>query len=123
MDKDLIPLDSLLENIIDNFVVDIPVDIKVDDSDHMKDRQWRHGEEGFITLKEIIKLIQLSSRKLIRQMVLDSINIGEYVLLTDGGLNIVTNLKQSGLGITIKIITIMRKDNFKPKPGTKVIRI
>lgn len=123
MDKNLKRLDIILEEIIDDFVVDIPVEIKVDDSVHMRDRQWRHGEEGFITIKEIIKLVQTSSRKLIRQMVLDSINIGEYVLLTNGGLNIVTNIKQSGNGVLIKIITIMRKDNFKPKPGTKIIRI
>ena len=59
-------------------------------------------------------------------MVFDKIDLGEYVLIKDKykNLNVVVKLEQSKNNIIdVVVITVMKKENFVAKTGTKVVEI
>jgi hypothetical protein len=55
---------------------------------------------------------------------LDKISIGDEICIqTNAGLNVVGAIKQSGTDLLLRVITVMKKQGFRPKPGTISIRV
>ncbi len=103
---------------------DINVKIDVDKTFHAGERQFRHVNP--ISDKEIIDIVGLALPEIANELIFDEINMGSYVLIkqlsTD--INIVGAL-HAGYNdeIDFVVITVMRKKDFMPKSGTKVIEV
>jgi hypothetical protein len=117
--------DNIKEEYIANFNEEVPVEVVLDKSNHAGERQYRHGEENIISDEEIVEHIKRASKKILRAMILNSINIGDSMLVRDQqkDLNVVCMSARSGAGVKIIIITVMRKHGFFAKPGTKIVDI
>lgn len=114
----------ILENTIANLLKQINVKVKIDKTNHANDRQSRH-DNYYINDKDIIDIVNSSLEKIAESLLFNKIDIGDYVLLKRNydNLNIVTNIERAGDKIDVIVITVMKKQNFIPKSGTKTINI
>lgn len=102
----------------------IRVVIDLEKTRHAGERQTRHGEDSPITNDDMLKLANRALPKLSKMLIMNQLDIGdEIVIQGGGGLNMVGALSTNNKEIILRIITVMRKKNFKPKPGTKPVRV
>jgi len=97
-----------------------------DKSFHAGERQSRH-EDVEITEDDIKKLVRKKARQIVAYLVFDKINVGDFIHLFDpqSKLNVICKIDPIGkvsasspIGLRVKVITVMIKQNFKPKSGT-----
>jgi len=114
----------ILENTIANLLKQIQIKVKIDKTKHANDRQSRH-DDFYINDKDIIEIVNSSLEKIAESLLFNKIDMGDYVLLKRNydNLNIVTNIQRAGDKIDVIVITVMKKQNFIPKTGTKTINI
>jgi len=119
----MIRLKPLIEKNIGKVSRKINVTIELDKTIHAGDQQFRHEEE--ITDKQILAVAQRSIEPITRDLVANDIDVGDYILVKDTktNLNLVGVLKEKNDVLEFTIITVMKKQNFKPKAGTKLVTI
>lgn len=102
----------------------INIKIAVEDTKHSKERQSRHEKEGIaITDNEIVATMRKAIPKISKELILDKIDVGNTICIKYNGLNIITALNKKGDDLEFKLVTVMKKDNFKAKSGTYVMNI
>lgn len=106
---------------------DVTVKVQVDLTQHADERRFRHGNEAEITEDEIVALVENSTGRIIDYIISDRLDVGETVVLRHQGrnLNVVGALEQGPRPdvLELTVITVMRKEDFKPKPQDTVINI
>lgn len=119
----MIKLKSLLEDKIGKVSRKINVTLELDNTPHGDFRRFRHNEQ--ITDKEILAVAQRAVELIGRGLLNNELNIGDYIIVRDSRtkLNIVGGLTAKGDVLEFVVVTVMRKDNFKPKAGTKIIDV
>jgi hypothetical protein len=112
----------------------LDIRIVIDKTVHAGDRQDRHitgDEKGgsqmtgqSIEDSEIRAVAHRGTRKMITDMILDKINLGDPVHIKDSktSLNVIGVMENRG-ELVFRVITVMRKQNFKAKPGTTTIEV
>jgi hypothetical protein len=102
----------------------IKIVVDIDKSVHSTERQLRHGVTDIITDDDIRKTTEKAIKPLTKLLVFDKIRIGDDVLIkSKSDLNVVGNLSQRGTELVLRVITVMKKKDFKAKPGTKVVYV
>lgn len=120
----IIKLKSLIENTIAKLSKNINVKIDIDKTNHAQQRQHRHEEE--ITDSEIINIVNLALPDIANELMFDKISMGSYVLIKQKLTNInIVGVLYHGQNdeIDFIVVTVMKKENFIPKKGTKVINV
>ena len=120
----IIKLKSLVEYTIGKVSKQINVKIDIDKSYHAGKQQNR--PEGHTSDTEIIEIVNLAIPKIANELMFDEINMGDYVLVKHRGTNInIVGALHPGQNneIDFVVVTVMRKQNFMPKKGTKVIEV
>lgn len=119
-----INLKSLVEYTIGKVSKQINVKIDIDKTVHAGQQQNR--PEGKTSDTEIIEIVNLALPEIANMLMFDEIDMGGYVLIKHRGtmINIVGALHPgSNDEIDFVVVTVMRKENFMPKKGTKVIEV
>lgn len=102
----------------------ITVVMDLDKTIHAGERQTRHGDENVISDEEIKKTTERGIAKIANLLLVDKISVGDDIVIqSGGGLNIVGHLQSIGDQLQLRIITVMRKKNFKAKSGTIPIKV
>lgn len=115
---------NLYERSIGKASQEIKVVIDIDKSVHAGERQSRHGEDDLISDDEIGVATKKALPALAKLLMFDKIEIGDDVVIqTHDGLNVVGNIQLNGVELLLRVITVMKKPGFKPKPGTIPIRV
>lgn len=102
----------------------IQINVSIESTKHSDDRKYRHGN-NVITDQDIIEVAELAIPKIVELMIIDKIDIGDYLHIKDTqtDLNLIGVLKGNKMPLTLKVITLMIKRNFKSKSGTTTIKI
>ena len=118
----LVATKSLRQEMIGTVKDDIQVIIDVTTTNHAQERKYRHGIENYIENQEIRKAVDDAIQRIAQALIFDELDIQESFTIInkkfDPPLNIVGLLKKSGNKLRFVIITLMRKENFRPKQGT-----
>lgn len=120
----VIKLKKLVEYTIAKLSRNINVKIDIDKTKHASERQFRH--ENPISDEEIINIVNLALPEIANELMLDRLDMHSYVLIKrkDTNINIVGALHPGKNGeIDFVVVTVMKKENFIPKKGTKVIEV
>jgi hypothetical protein len=117
-------LSFLTEEPVGSFTTDLEIVVNIDKSRHATDRQTRHDEK--ITDEQIMETAKKGLDEVKRRMLLDEIDIDDEIVIRDhkSDLNVVgvlDPLGREGRRFEFTVITVMRKENFKPKSGSKVV--
>lgn len=111
------------ERILSNLVYKPNMKIVIDATFHSDDRKFRHNDVE-IPDKEIIAVCMKAIPDLIRDLVNDSLTMRDEMVIRDSKskLNVVCQLRGGPdlKNLKLVVITVMIKENFKPKVGTKV---
>lgn len=111
--------------VIGNLYHDITIKVSVDLSRHADERRYRHGDE--ITEEEIIATAEEAIDDITERLINDTMDVGDEFVIRDKtyDLNLVGVLERTRdpSVLELTVITVMRKRNFRPKSGTKVIDI
>ena len=119
-------LKQMYESVIGKVNKRINVILSLDKSQHAGERQSRHGADDIITDKEILSVADKSIDRITKLLIFDKLDMGDDIVIYDrnSNLNLISHLGNSGKGeVDLKIITVMRKKDFKPKSGTKKVII
>lgn len=123
----LVRQELLRERTIGSAYGEVTVKVKVDLTKHADERRFRHGNQAEITEDEIVSLVQQSTGRIIDYIISDRLDVGETVVLRSQSenLNIVGSLEQGPRPdlLQLTVITVMRKEDFKPKPQDVTINI
>lgn len=114
----------LLEDEIGKVSKQINVTMQIDKTKHAGERLDRNPDLP-ISESDILDKVYLALPKLSKMVLLGSVNLGDEILIRDGksDLNIIGALSRKEDIMDLIIITVMRKRDFMPKIGTKVIDI
>ena len=114
----------LLEDIIGKVAQKINVVFQLDKTKHAGERQSRH-DDRYITDTEMKMAAEKALPMLSKYLLFNRLDVGDHVLIHDkrSDLNMVGVLQESHGMLELRIITVMVKKNFKPKPGTKTVEI
>lgn len=120
--------EELLEATIGSYVEDISIVVDVSKTRHATQRQNRHGSDEYdrITDEEIIATAEEATDVILQRILLDQIDVGDEIVIRDKtyDLNLVCVLEpKTDDEFQLTVITVMRKKNFKPKRGSKVVDI
>lgn len=120
-------LSFLVEEPVGSFSSEIEIVVNVDKTRHAGERQTRHDER--ITDDEILKTAKKGVGEIKRRVLLDEIDVGEdEIVIRDHktDMNVVCTMEpanREGTRFELTVITVMRKPNFKPKSGSKVVDV
>lgn len=102
----------------------VSIQIDVESTKHSTERQARHKEEDiYITDKEIVSTMKKAIPKIANELIVNKIDVGNSICIKHNSLNIITALILKGNNLLLKLITVMKKDNFKAKRGTYTLSI
>jgi len=114
--------DIILEDKLAKLLQSINIKTDVFTTTHSKQQQGR--AEGETSNEEIIDAIKQALPEIGKQLIFNKIDIGNFVHIKQGDLNIITKLERgSGDAIDLILVTVMKKPNFVAKPGTKTLEI
>jgi hypothetical protein len=118
--------EELREASIGSYLEDITIEVDVSKTRHASERQGRHRDR--ITDEEIIATAEEATDVILRRIIENSIDVGDEIVIRDMtyDLNLVCVLEPkrgSADNLELRVITVMRKKNFKPKRGSKVVDI
>ena len=119
-------LKRLVEYTIGKLSKQINVKIDIDKTVHAGQQQVRPENNRPISDTEIIEIVNLALPEIANSLLFDEINMGDYVLIKHRGtmINIVGALHPGQNDeIDFVVVTVMKKENFMPKKGTKVIEV
>lgn len=117
---------ELREATIGSYVEDISIFVDVSKTRHATQRQTRHGEADRITDEEIIATAEDATDQILQRILMNDIDVGDEIVIRDQtyDLNLVCVLEpKSESEFQLTVITVMRKKNFRPKSGSKVVDI
>ena len=100
----------------------VNVVINIDKTQHAGERQYRHGDFIF-TDDDILNITNLALSEISKRLMLGTLQVGDSILIKHRDLNVVGSLESKNNMLEFVVITLMKKDNFMPKPGTKIIEI
>jgi hypothetical protein len=120
----MIKLAKLFEALqqLDKFKTDVEIIIDLRKTDHASERQSRHGSSNIISDDEIKQTVRKAQDKVIDALVFNTIDVGDEVIITNKStdLNCVCAILQKypnssdpNTGLQIRVITVMRKKDFK----------
>lgn len=117
-------LKKLYEDTIGTINTKLNVVVKIDKTKHAGERQSRHDND-FISNKDIISVANKALPKISKMLIFNKLDIGDTVIIFDSStsLNLVSKLEEGKGVIDLVVITVMKKQNFKSKPGTKYVRV
>lgn len=118
--------DYIEERNLEKFKIKINIKIDLETTRHSDERKTRHAEE--IGDDEIIKTTRKALSEITEKLILDEININDAIRIfnTTTNLNVIGTIKGDKTikePLTFVVITIMRKESFKPKTGTFTIKV
>ncbi|MBC8147538.1 MAG: hypothetical protein H8E98_06085 [Bacteroidetes bacterium] len=115
---------KLLEKIIGQLIDKIDVILVIDKTKHAAERQSRHGKDDFIEEQEIMSVANKSIEQVAKLLMFDKLDIGDKIHIHDkkSNLNLIGLIQNNGQRLQIKIITVMRKRDFKSS-GTYTIEV
>jgi len=116
---------KLSEDVVANIKKVIEIELQLDSTYHSKDRKNRPNSMH-ISDKDIIETAEKALEEIVIGIINNEINIYDYILIKniDTKLNIVGNLKPHGKqNLRLVLVTVMKKEIFHPKRGTKVIEV
>lgn len=118
--------DLMLQKSIGSVSDTINVRFQLQKTKHAGQRQSRHDGD-FIQDSDIKRAVQDSIRNLAHKLIVDKIEIGDYICITNTSfrpaLNVVGVLNNKRGKLQFVIFTIMKKDDFVPKRGTHWIKV
>lgn len=118
-----IKLKTIVEDTIGSISQKINVKFDINKTGHASLRQNRDIEHP-ISNQEILNIVNLTLSKMTNMLLFDEMNMGDYVLIKHDDINVVGVLSPGNNNeIDFIVVTVMRKHDFKPKSGTKVIEI
>ena len=100
----------------------VNVVINIDKTQHAGERQYRHGDFVF-TDDDILAITNLALPEISKRLMLGALVAGDSILIRHRDLNVVGSLQNKNNMLEFVVITLMKKENFVPKPGTKIIEI
>jgi len=119
----MIKLSKLYEKIMGQVSRDVEIVVRLDKTRHAMERQGRHRGRP-ITNDLIIKTAEEAVDDITYAIIHDDIDIGDFIHIKDGDLNIICKLGESTNNrLKLTIITVMFHKDFHTKPGTKVIKL
>lgn len=117
---------KLKEQMIGTIIDNIKVSMQIQKTKHAGQRQSRH-DDNFISDDDIKVGLEHAVKAIAKELMLDEIDIDDFVCVTNSSfnppLNIIGAIKEKNEQLQFIVITIMKKYNFKPKPGTYHMRI
>jgi len=117
----------IAERSIGNFLESVTIEVNVDLSKHADERRFRHGQGDEIDEEEIIATAEEASDKILQYLINNRMDVGDEFVIRDNtyDLNLVGVLERTRdpSVLSLTVITVMRKENFKPKSGDIVIDI
>ncbi len=111
-------LSTLFEDIIGSADTraNIEIHIPIDSTHHSEERKFRHGASDEIENQEIIVTVQNASPKIVNDFLSANLALDQVIVIHNSktSLNVVGKItQQAKAGLKFKVITVMRKDNFK----------
>jgi hypothetical protein len=116
----------LKEDVIGKYKQTLNIIVVLDKTRHADDRRYRHGVDNIITDNDIINTGKKGLSKISKLLLFNVLNIGDEIIIYDksNNLNLICVIDNPTTDtIELKIITVMQKKDFKPKPGTKKILV
>ena len=100
-----------------NVETEITIEIDLEASYHADERKFRHDTE--ITDKEIIKTFEKAIPHISEGLMTNIIDVGDIFRVFDksNNLNVIGVLEGSKMPLKYIVVTVMRKQNFKPFKG------
>lgn len=100
----------------------IKIDVDIESTKHSDQRKFRDSN-NVISDQDIIDLAEKALPKVTKMLIVDKIDVGDPLHINDTStsLNLIGVLDGKSMPLTLKIITVMVKRNFKSKRGTKTI--
>lgn len=109
---------------IGRYVAEIKIVIELDKTGHASERQTRHDD--FNISDDIIrKTASKALRKIANLLVHDKLDLEEEFVIHDEetDMNLVGVMREKNAMPTLVIITVMKKRDFRPKSGSKLISV
>lgn len=119
--------------------IPITINVSIEKSRHAAERQFRHvhgDEKGgsqitgqVLSDDDIMRVANKAVNRIISMILNNQIDVGEEFVIKKKQMgaptiNLVCNLERvDNRNFNMKVITVMVKDNFFPKPGTKEITL
>jgi len=99
---------------IGSFSGEFTVRIDIVKTSHGEERQYRHGARDIITDEKIIRIVQSAYKKILEEMVMDRLGIGDTLVIQErrSNTNVVCRIGRAGNKIEIVVITVMIKSGF-----------
>lgn len=117
---------KIYQTLIGSVVEDIEVVLNIQKTKHAGERQSRN-QEDYISDYQIKKALDDALVAIAKSLMMDDVNIGEYVCIKNDNynptLNIIGTIKRKGDKLQFVVITIMKKNNFRAKSDTFTIHI
>lgn len=117
---------SLEEEIIGSVADTIKVRMQISKTNHAGDRQSRDLDD-FITDEDITNGLDDALKVIGRALMMDDIKMEDYICVMNRRfkptLNIVGRITNKRNQLQFVVITIMKKNNFKPKANTHKLEI
>ena len=113
--------DFIVEKKLEKLALQVKIEIDIESSKHSEERKFRHGTEDQINDEEIISTCELAVEDIAKDFVLDKSNVGDYFHIhhMDTDLNVVCTVFGDKFPLTLRVITVMRKKDFKAKKETR----
>jgi hypothetical protein len=107
--------------------LDVSIEIDLEATRHSDERKYRDDnfQQKTITDKEILETAEKAVSEITEDKILNILNIGDYVHIFNrsNDLNLIAVMQGKDFPLTMKIITVMRKRNFKAKSGTRTYTV
>lgn len=117
----------IFERKIGEIDIDVSIEIDLESTKHSEERKFR--DDNFlgkpITNKEILETAEKAIEEITEDKILNILNIGEYVHIhdTSNDLNLIAVIQGKDFPLTMKIVTVMRKRDFRAKRGTRTYTV
>ena len=113
---------QILERVIGNVSKNITISIEIDLTKHAEERQTRDINFTF-TDADIKKVAEMALPKITKMLMLNTLNVSDEVLIKFGDLNLICTIENRVGSLELVVITVMKKQGFMPKLGTKLITV
>lgn len=116
-------LTKIFEAVIGRLVQNIKIVFQLDKTKHAAERQNRDNE--FISDFDMKEVAEKALSVISKKLMFNELDIGDQILIRDSKthLNLIGAIDRAGNSLELVIITVMRKLDFKPKSGTKIIEV
>lgn len=117
---------SLYEEIIGTIIDNIKIVMAIQKTHHADDRQRRDSND-YISDSDIKHGLQAAVKIIANNLLLNKFDLGDFVCVKnhkfEPTLNIVGSVKSNRGQLEFIVITIMKKQDFRVKPGTYTVEL